>query len=40
MEREIKHKLLLAADDKESTIWHVVADQDELTFLQKIWECS
>ena len=37
-EREIKHKLLLAADDKGRTIWHVAADQDKLIQIQKIWE--
>ena len=34
-EREIKYKLLLAADYKEKTIGHVAAEQNKLTLLQK-----
>jgi hypothetical protein len=32
------YKLLFAVDDKGRTIWHMAADEDHLTQLQKIWE--
>jgi endo-1,4-beta-D-glucanase Y len=35
---ETKNKLLLAADKRGNTVWHVAAERGNLAVIEKLWE--